>query len=96
MALKYAYIHPTSREYLYADTPEALLNELAKHAAETYVNHYCNGSPYTLVETQDDGSEKWYAPDGTPVLSAAEIEAQIKQMESFKNAGVIPVTQLGV
>lgn len=95
MALKYAYIHPTSREYLYADTPEALLDALAGFAAETYVNHYCNGSPYTLVETQDDGSEKWYAPDGTPVLSAADIEAQIKKMDSFRNAGVVPVTQLG-
>jgi hypothetical protein len=72
------------------------LDELAKHAAETYVNHYCNGSPYTLVETQEDGSEKWYAPDGTPVLSAADIEAKMKQMKSFQNAGVIPVTTIGV
>ena len=95
MALKYAYIHPTNREYLYADTPEQLLSELAKHAAETYVSHYCNGMPYTLVETAEDGSEKWYAPDGTPVLSAADIERQIKQEQSFANAGVIPVTSLG-
>jgi hypothetical protein len=95
MALKYAYLHPTTREYLYADTPEALLNELAKHAAETYVTHYCNGSPYTLVETQDNGSEKWYAPNGDHVLSAVEIESQIKHLESFKNAGLIPVTKLG-
>jgi hypothetical protein len=95
MTIKYAYIHPITREYLYADTPEALLNELAKFAAETYVNFYCNGSPYTLVETQEDGSEKWYSPDGTPVLSAADIEAQIKHLQSFQNAGVIPVTQLG-
>jgi hypothetical protein len=95
MALKYAYIHPTSREYLYANSPEELLNALATFAAQTYVDHYCNGSPYTLVDVQEDGSEKWYAPDGTPVLSAADIEAKIKQMQSFQNAGVIPVMTLG-
>ena len=94
MALKYAYIHPSTREYLYAETPEELLNALAGFAAETYVSHYCNGQPYTLVETLEDGSEKWYAPDGTPVLTAAELEAQIKHMNSFANAGVIPVTNL--
>jgi hypothetical protein len=95
MTLKYAYINPTTGQYSYANTPEELLNALATQAATVYVNHYCNGSPYTLVETQEDGSEKWYAPDGTPVLSAADIEAEIKHLESFKNAGVIPVTQLG-
>jgi len=95
MALKYAYIHPITREYLYANTPEELLAALASHAAQTYVEHYCNGQPYTLVEILDDGSEKWYAPDGTPVLSAADIEAKIKQTQSLQNAGVIPVMTLG-
>lgn len=94
MAKKYAYIHPITREYLYTESPETLLDELARFAAETYVNHYCNGQPYTVVETLDDGSEKWSAPDGTPVLSPAEIEAQIKHLNSFANAGVIPVTTL--
>lgn len=94
MAIKYAYIHPETRQYLYAETREALLDALANFAAKTYVEFHCNGQPYTVVETLEDGSEKWYAPDGTQVPSAAEIEAQIKHLNSFENAGVIPVTTL--
>lgn len=95
MALKYAYIHPLTREYLYTDTPETLVSELAKFAAQVYVEHYCNGQPYTIVETQEDGSEKWYAPTGEPILSPADIEALVVQQQGFPVAGKIAVTELG-
>jgi hypothetical protein len=95
MTIKYAYIHPDTREYQYVDTREALQDALAKYAAETYVNHFCNGSPFTVVEVQEDGSEKWYAPTGEQVMTPAEVEAKIKQLESFENAGEIPVSILG-
>lgn len=95
MAIKYAYLHPYTREYLYTESREELQSKLAEFAAEVYVNHYCNGQPYTVVDVQEDGSEKWYAPTGEQVMTALEIETQIKQMQSFATAGEIPVTMLG-
>lgn len=95
MTIKYAYIHPTTREYLYTSSREELKNKLAEFAAQIYVDHHCNGAAYTIVETQEDGSEKWYSPTGAQVLSAAEIEAEIKYLKSFDDAGEIPVSVLG-
>jgi len=95
MIIKYAYIHPTTREYLYTSSREELRSNLAEFAAQTYVDHYCNGTAYTIVEVQEDGSEKWYSPTGEQVMSAAEIEAEIKYLKSFDDAGEIPVSVLG-
>jgi hypothetical protein len=95
MTIKYAYIHPQTREYLYAETREALQDALAQQAAETYISHYCNGMAYTIVEVQEDGSEKWYSPTGKQVMTAAELEAKMKQSQSFAEAGEIPVSVLG-
>lgn len=94
MTIKYAYINPTTREYQYAETREALQDALAQHAAETYVSHYCNGEPYTIIEVQEDGSEKWYTPTGEARMTAAEIKAKMKAAASFANAGEIPTTIL--
>jgi hypothetical protein len=95
MTIKYAYIHPITREYIYTETREQLQDALAQHAAQVYADHYCNGQPYTIVEVQEDGSEKWYAPTGEQVMTAAEIEAQIKRLQSFANSGEIPQSVLG-
>lgn len=95
MTIKYAYVHPYSREYLYAQTREELQNKLAEFAAQVYVDHYCNGVAYTIVETLEDGAEKWYTPTGEQTMTAAEIEAQIKQLRSFAEAGEIPTAILG-
>lgn len=95
MALKYAYIHPYTREYLYTESREELQAKLAEFAAQVYHEHYCNGAPYTIVETLEDGSEKWYAPTGEQILSPAEIQAKIEHIQSFTSAGEIPVSILG-
>ena len=95
MTTRYAYLHPYTREYQYVDTREELLNVLAKNAAQVYIEHYSNGHPFTFVEVQEDGSEKWYAPTGEQVLSASELEAHIKHIQAFENAGVLSTTRLG-
>lgn len=95
MTIKYAYINNDTREYMYANSKEELKEALATQAAKVYSSHYCNGEPYTIVEVLEDGSEKWYTPTGEQRLTATEIEAQIKQMDSFANAGEIPVAMLG-
>lgn len=95
MTIKYAYIHPTTREYLYAETREQLQDALAGHAAQTYIEHYCNGEPFTVVEVLEDGSEKWYSPTGEERMTAAQLEAKIKAAQSFVNVGEIPQTIIG-
>lgn len=94
MSIKYAYIHPETREYLYVETREELINILATHAAEIYHSHYCNGEPYTIVEVDDNGMEKWYTPTGEQRITATELEMLIKHTKSFKNAGLLPVSML--
>ena len=95
MSIKYAYIHPETREYCYTDSREQLQSVLAEFAAQVFVDHYCNGEAYTIVQVLEDGSEKWYSPTGEARMTAAEIEAKIKTAESFATAGEIPQTILG-
>jgi hypothetical protein len=95
MAIKYAYIHPYTREYLYTESKEELQDKLAEFAAQVYQDHYCNGAFYTIVETSEDGVEKWYAPSGEQVLTPKQIQERIEHLQSFANAGEIPVTVLG-
>ena len=95
MTIKYAYLHPITREYLFTESKEELQSALATFAAQVYADHYCNGSPYTIVKVLEDGSEQWFSPTGDQVMSPAEIEAEIKHQQSFVNAGEIPVSVLG-
>lgn len=94
MKTKFAYIHPTTREYLYTEDRNELLSQLAQFAAETYQNHYCNGQLFTFVEVAEDGSEKWYAPTGEQIMSPTELEAKMRHMQSFIDAVQIPVSNL--
>lgn len=95
MTIKYAYIHPYTREYLYTESKEELQNKLAKFAAQVYQDHYCNGAMFTIAETDEDGVEKWYSPTGEQVLTPKQIQERIEHLQSFANAGEIPVTMLG-
>lgn len=95
MKIKYAYIHPHSREYLYTESREELQEKLAEFAAQVYAEHYCNGAPYSIVKIVEDGTEKWYSPTGEQVMTAEEIKIKIKQMQIYMNAGEIPVSVLG-
>lgn len=95
MSIKYAYIHPYSREYLYAETREELQTKLTEFAAQVYVDHYCNGMAYTIVETLEDGSEKWYTPTGEQTITAMDIQAMLKQTQAFSAMGEIPTAILG-
>lgn len=94
MTIKYAYIDQVTREYTFAETRDELKDALARSAALVFVEHYCNGEAYTIVETQEDGSEKWYSPTGEARLTPAELAAEIKYQQSFANAGEMPVTML--
>ncbi len=92
MTIKYAYIHPYTREYLYAESREELQSKLAEFAAQVYRDHYCNGQLFTFVETLEDGAEKWYAPTGEQTMSPGDIEEMVKRL--YVHVGQIPSTLL--
>lgn len=94
MSKKYAYIHPTTREYLFEEDRVVLVAKLAEYAAQTYAEHYCNGALVTMVETNADGSETWRNAAGNEVLSPKDIEINIRRLFSA-NITNIPVTAMG-
>jgi hypothetical protein len=94
MSKKYAFIHPTTREYEFEQDREVLIQRIAAHAAETYKDHYCNGALVTIVETNEDGSETWRNAAGVEVLSPAQIEVEMRRLFSL-NTTDIPVTVVG-
>lgn len=74
---KYGYIDPTNGTYSFATSLEDLKIKLAELAAQTYINHYCSGMAYTIVDVNDDGSEKWYAPTGAEIMQPEELQEAI-------------------
>ena len=98
MTIQFAYINPLNGETTIVDTRDELILQIAQLAVDTYVNHYTGGSPFTFVETLEDGGKKWYSPTGEETLSydqlKAEVESRLRHAASFANAGVIPVTTL--
>lgn len=94
MSKKYAYIHPTTREYLFEEERSVLVAKLAEYAAQTYAEHYCNGALITIVETNEDGSETWRNAAGDEVLSPRDLEISIRRLIST-NITDIPVTAVG-
>lgn len=95
MKTKFAYYNPTNGENIVVDSIEELRSALAKLAADTYINHYCGGQAYSVVEVNEDGSEKWYTPTGEARMTPDELKTQIHQMQSFIDAIQIPVAVLG-
>jgi hypothetical protein len=95
MTIKYAYYNPLTGENFYATSKEELQNALATLAAEVFINHHCSGSAYTIVEVLENGAEKWYSPTGEERMTPAELAQHMKHIQSFINAGEIPVAMLG-
>ena len=94
MTIKYAYCDFITREYKYVNTREELIDCLVNEAVATYYTNYSNNEPFAIVETDSDGMEKWYTPTGEQRLTADELKSEIKQRQSFINAGEIPVSLL--
>jgi hypothetical protein len=98
MPIKYAIINPLTGENVIAlDAKEAV--EKAVDMAIDFFYAHTHNNPFTIVETLEDGSEKWYSGvDGqaipTPDELKAEASSRQKLSESFANAEKIAVTKL--
>ena len=97
MTRQFAVLNPTDGQYAKFDTPEQAVDAAVTIAVSFYISQ-THGQPFAQINVAEDGTETWSAPDGTPMLSPAqhqaEMEARMRYLDSFVNAGVIPVTQL--
>lgn len=63
---------------LYIDsTSESERNSILFETAWNFYLSHTHNSPYSQVVINEDGSETWTAPNGTPQLSPAEIQKLI-------------------
>jgi hypothetical protein len=98
MKIKYAYTNPLTGKILFAESKEELLPAFATLMVDVYIQHFTDNIPFTVVETLDNGDEKWYTPAGEQIGSLVELRAaalrELELRESFRNAGAIPITTL--
>ena len=98
MKTEYAIFNPLTGLYERTNTYDDAVVIAAKIAADLYFSHTHQG-PVAQITVTEQGTEIWKAPDGSPIVSPAEIAAQLEASErhrlSFKNAQEIPVTTLG-
>ena len=80
MNKKFAYLDTETCQYVFADSIEQLLDGLAKTAVRAYMKSYSHEALYSVVEVQDDGTEKWFSPSGEGILSPEEVAASVKPL----------------
>jgi hypothetical protein len=96
MTTKYAILNPLDGCYEYETEHTAAVATVARIALEFY-KVQAHGTLCSYVEVAEDGSEKWYAEDGSRVISPAELDAEVKariaqQMRTYND---IPITITG-
>lgn len=100
MTTKYAIKNPNTQEYEQYEDRAVAMQKFCEYAIDTYINHYNHGSPWTMVNVLEDGSEQWFAPTGEQILSPDEqralaLEAVANLPKGFMVSGEVPMTTLG-
>jgi hypothetical protein len=91
MKTEFAILNPTNGSYTRVTTREAVTTVAAQVAADFYFMH-SQQSPLTIIITDDNGIESWTAPDGTKVLSPAEVAIEVEKHARF----TIPISSIPV
>lgn len=78
MTNKFAVINPMTGLYTEASTEQERDTLLAQIAWDFFLSQTHN-TPYSVVTINEDGSENWASPTGTPMKSPAQLEAEIAQ-----------------
>lgn len=96
MTTKYAILNPLDGSYVFETEHTAAVAKVAEIALAFYKAQSHNAL-CSYVDVADDGSETWYAEDGTRVISPAELEAEFKARtaELLRPYGEIPITMAG-
>jgi hypothetical protein len=96
MITKYAILNPLDGSYVFETDHNSAVEKLAEVALAFY-KIQAHGTLCSYVKVADDGSETWYAEDGSRTISPAELEAAFKaQASSLRVYGEIPITVTGV
>lgn len=91
---KFAVLNPLDGTYTYT-TDEVERDKLIVDTMFKLFMSHVHDSPYTIVETTEDGKEQWYTPKGDNILNPNIIEeafiAMHVQLESDKTpVAVVP------
>jgi hypothetical protein len=96
---KYAHLNPNTGEYKMFDTREETVSSAVDVAFQLFLFH-THGQPFVEIEVDEAGVETWSAAhDGAPMLSPAQLLAEVEQMQArmraFLNNEPIAVTIVG-
>lgn len=83
MTQEFKVINPLDGSYTGAVTEQERNQLLAEIAWKFFLAH-THDAPYSVVVTNEDGSESWTSPNGSPQLSPAELEAQAAAWASLQ------------
>jgi len=78
MKTEFAVLNPNDGSYTRVATKEEATTVAAQLATDFYFTH-SQQSPLTIVITDDNGTESWTAPDGTKMLSPAEVAVELEK-----------------
>lgn len=90
---KYAYLNPNDGQYTTFDTKEAVIAAAVHAAFEFFITH-THGKPFAEIEVDEaTGAETWSAAhDGSPMLSPAQLLAEVEAMQQRMQQFLIPVS----
>lgn len=74
----YKIFNPATGEYDPAATEEECKQKLARRAWEFYFS-YAHGTPYSIVEVHNNGTEIWRNPAGEEIISPEQVIDAINQ-----------------
>ena len=95
---KFAVFNPADGSYTQVNTIEEAVTMAAQIACAFFMQQ-TNNAPFSVVEIDENGAETWRTASGeqidSPAAIKARLEAEMRKIESFRNAGAIPVAMLG-
>ena len=95
MLKKYAILNPLDGSYVFETEHDLAVSKVAEIALALY-KAQAHDVLCSYVDVADDGSETWFAEDGTRVISPAEMQAEFEaQAKIIRPMGKIPVTIAG-
>lgn len=76
---QYALLNPKTGSYELFNSREEAVPRFAEIALSLMLEH-TQQSPFTIVETNEDGSQTWTAPDGSDITDYVQEYGQIVNM----------------
>jgi hypothetical protein len=79
MTIQYAILNPLTGVYSFVSTEQERTEKIAQQAWDFYLVHV-QSAPYSVVETNEDGSKTWRNPQGDEIDDQVELRAQLQSL----------------